>query len=215
MAAIGKGDAIPTQYDSLVAKLIAHGPDRDAAIARMGAALAAYDIAGVPTTIPFHQAALAHPLFRAGAATTQFIETTEILAALTPQADPVPAPPVDAGRMVTVEIAGERQRVRLFGLGVSSAQASPSLQRPPPRLDRTRNGNASANGTIGSPIQGVLVRLPVAAGQAVHVGTVIAVVEAMKMENEVQADREGIVQTLHAAPGATVQVGAPLVTLSE
>ncbi len=117
------GDAIPTQYDSLVAKLIAHGADRDEAIARMEAALAAYDIAGVPTTIPFHQAALAHPIFRAGEATTRFIETTDVLASLAPQPDPMPALPTDPGRIVTMEVAGERQRVRVFGLDAALANA--------------------------------------------------------------------------------------------
>ncbi|MCA1668702.1 MAG: carbamoyl phosphate synthase, partial [Thermomicrobia bacterium] len=110
-----EGDAIPTQYDSLVAKLIAHGADRAEAIARMEAALAAYAIAGVPTTIPFHRAALAQPAFRDGVATTQFIETTGVLSALAPQPDPVPAPPLDPGRLVTMEIGGERHCARGYG----------------------------------------------------------------------------------------------------
>jgi acetyl-CoA/propionyl-CoA carboxylase biotin carboxyl carrier protein len=208
------GDAIPTQYDSLVAKLIAHGSDRDEAIARMQAALAAYEIAGVPTTIPFHQAAMAHPIFRAGEATTRFIETTDVLASLAPQPDPVPAPLIDPGRLVTMEVAGERQRVRVFGLDAALTTMPQRALRPPPRLDRTRNGVGGSNGTIASPIQGVLVRVPVAPGQHVAAGTVIAVVEAMKMENEVQADREGVVEDVHVAPGAAVQVGAPLVTFA-
>ncbi len=210
-----EGDAIPTQYDSLIAKLIVHGPDRAAAIARMEAALADYDIAGVPTTIPFHQAALAHPVFRDGLATTQFIEATDVLASLTPQPDPVPAPPTDAGRLVTVEISGERRRVRLYGLDSALANALPVARRPPPRLDRTRNGNAGGNGTIASPLQGVLVRVPVVVGQSVAAGSVIAVIEAMKMENEVTADRDGVVETVHAQSGATVQAGSPLVTFAE
>lgn len=210
-----EGDAIPTQYDSLIAKLIVHGADRAEAIARMAAALAAYDIAGVPTTIPFHQAALAQPIFREGQATTQFIETTDVLAALAPQPDPVPALPVDLGRLVTIEVAGERQRMRVYGLDTVLTHAPHPARRPPPRLDRTRNGGAGGNGTIASPIQGVLVRMPVAVGQEVTAGSVIAVIEAMKMENEVQADRNGIVQTVHVEPGVTVQLGAPLVTFAE
>jgi len=210
-----EGDAIPTQYDSLVAKLIAHGADRADAIARMEAALATYDIAGVPTTIPFHQAALAELIFRDGAATTQFIETTDVLASLAPQPDPVSAPPPDTGRVVTMEIAGERQRARVYGLESALMQTTQSVRRPPPRLDRTRNGSAAGNGTIASPIQGVLVRMPVAVGQPVTAGSVIAVIEAMKMENEVQADRDGVIATVHVEPGVTVQLGAPLVTFAE
>jgi acetyl-CoA/propionyl-CoA carboxylase biotin carboxyl carrier protein len=210
------GDAIPTQYDSLIAKLIAHGPTRDAAIDRMERALTAYTIAGVPTTIPFHAAALAHPFFRDGEATTRFIETTDILTGLTPQPDPIPAPPLDPGRLVTLEIDGERRTARVYGDLASAASATPTIpKRPPPRLDRTRNGNGSLNGIVASPIQGVLVRLPVQLGQAVTAGTVIAVVEAMKMENEIQSDRDGTIAAIHAEPGASVQVGAPLVTFAE
>ncbi len=209
------GDAIPTQYDSLVAKLIAHGDTRDEASERMQAALTAYEIAGVPTTIPFHQAALAHPVFRAGEATTRFIETTGVLDGLTPQPDPLPAPPADPGRLVTLEVDGERRTARVYGDLAAVSAPRPALHRPPPRLDRARNGNGGANGAIVSPIQGVLVRLPVSVGQAVTAGTVIAVVEAMKMENEVQANRDGTVAAVHLAPGANVQVGAPLVTFAE
>ncbi len=114
-----------------------------------------------------------------------------------------------------MEIAGERQRARVYGLESALAQTPQSARRPPPRLDRTRNGSAGGNGTIASPIQGVLVRMPVAVGQPVAAGSVIAVIEAMKMENEVQADRDGVVETVHAEPGATVQLGAPLVTFTE
>ena len=208
------GDAIPTEYDSLIAKLIAHGDTRDEAIARMQAALGAYEIAGVPTTIPFHRAALAHPVFRAGEATTRFIEATGVLNGLAPQPDPIPAPPPDPGRLVTLEVDGERRTARLYG-DLAAPAARPTLLRPPPRLDRTRNGAAGANGAITSPIQGVLVRLPVAVGQVITAGTVIAVIEAMKMENEVQADRDGTVAAVHVAPGASVQVGAPLITFAE
>ncbi len=208
------GDAIPTQYDSLIAKLIAHGASRDEAIVRMEAALAAFEIGGVPTTIPFHVAALAQPIFRAGEATTRFIEVSEVVATLTPQPDPVPAPPPDAGQVVTAEIDGERRQMRVFGLAATTQSTPIQSRRPPPRLDRTRNGNAGANGAITSPIQGVLVRLPVAEGEAVAAGAVIAVVEAMKMENEVRADRDGVVDTVHVQPGATVTVGEPLVTFA-
>ena len=209
------GDAIPTAYDSLVAKLIAHGADRDEAIARMESALAAFMIAGVPTTIPFHQAALAHSEFRAGNLTTRFVETTGVLDALTPQPDPISPPAPDSGQFVTAEIDGERRCVRLYGVRGAASSSAPHAVRPPPRLDRRAGGGGVANGTIVSPIQGVLVRLPIEPGQPVAAGSVIAVVEAMKMENEIHADRDGVVATLHARPGATVQVGAPLVTLAE
>jgi acetyl/propionyl-CoA carboxylase alpha subunit len=65
---------IGPHYDSLVAKLICHGADRDEAIRRMQRALAEMVIEGIPTVIPFHQQVLRDPVFQAGGATTRFLE---------------------------------------------------------------------------------------------------------------------------------------------
>jgi len=210
------GDVIPTTYDSLIAKLIAYGESRDEAIRRMDTALAAYQVTGVPTTIPFHRAALAHPAFQGGGVTTQFVEESGVLAALAPQPDPTPAPPVDSGRLVTLELGGERRVARVFGSfeGVFLKPSSP-LHRPPPRLDRTRATNDTGDRSITSPIAGMVVRVGVEAGQTVTRGAVIAVIEAMKMENEVRAAYDGVVDTVPIATGASVQVGSPLATFRD
>lgn len=69
-----EGDSVSPHYDSLLAKVITHGPDRATAIHRMVAALADMEVQGVPTTIPLHQAILAHPDFVAGQISTGFLE---------------------------------------------------------------------------------------------------------------------------------------------
>lgn len=68
------GYLIPSQYDSLLAKLIVYGPTREDAVARMLRALAEFVIEGVPTTIPFHREAIAHPDFKAGTFSTEFVQ---------------------------------------------------------------------------------------------------------------------------------------------
>lgn len=211
------GDAIPTAYDSLIAKLIVHAGSRDEAIADMGAALATYVIEGVPTTIPFHRAALAHPDFRAGGATTQFIEQSGVLAACVPQPAPVPDPARDPGQLVTLELGGERRVARVFGNVAATMRSSASVtpRRPPPRLDRDRAMNGAIENTVLSPIGGVIVRVGATAGQAVTRGAVIAVVEAMKMENEVRAARDGVLAAMHVSVGNSIQVGTLLATFAE
>jgi len=211
------GDAVPTAYDSLIAKLIVHAGSRDEAIAGMDAALAAYVIEGVPTTIPFHRAALAHPDFRTGSVTTRFIEQSGVLAECAPQPAPVPAPAPDPGRLVTLELDGERHVARVFGSLAITTQSSASVtpRRPPPRLDRDRVTNGAAGNSVLSPIGGVVVRVATTAGQAIAQGAVVAVVEAMKMENEVRAARDGVIAAMHVSVGDSVQVGTLLATLME
>ncbi len=211
------GDAIPTAYDSLIAKLIVYAESRDEAITAMDAALTAYVIEGVPTTIPFHRAALAHPDFRTGSVTTRFIEQSGVLAGCAPQPAPVPAPAPDPGRLVTLELDGERHVARVFGSLAITTQSSASVtpRRPPPRLDRDRVTNGAAGNSVLSPIGGVVVRVATTAGQAIAQGAVVAVVEAMKMENEVRAARDGVIAAMHVSVGDSVQVGTLLATLME
>ncbi len=72
-AGIESGDTIGVHYDSLIAKLIAHGPDRMTAVRRLDRALGSVVVLGVETIVPYLQAVLRHPLFRAGQATTAFV----------------------------------------------------------------------------------------------------------------------------------------------
>jgi len=212
------GTTILPSYDSLIAKLIAWGRDRPEAIACMERALADFVVEGVPTTIPFHRAVLAHPAFRAGEVTTGFVaEHPEVVPP--PAADPAPPPshPSPPLRELVAEVDGRRFAVRLhgdLGLLAAPAPAGPPPRRPPPRLGaagRAAPGRSSPPALDGhdlvSPIQGTVVRIVAEVGQAVARGDVVAVVEAMKMENEVAAHRDGTLETLRVAPGDAVKIG--------
>jgi len=212
-SAMEAGAAILPAYDSLIAKLVVWGRDREEAIARARRALTEFEVAGVPTTIPFHRAVLDHQIFQAGEATTAFLpEHPEVLPALA-AAPPTPADgPEDQtpSREVVAEVNGRRFAVRVFGeLG---APVRAAVRRAPPPPDRVRSkaagGGISANGNeLATPVQGTVIRVAVDAGQVVTKGAVVCVVEAMKMENDLVAHRDGTVETLRVAAGDSVRIG--------
>ncbi len=213
------GATILPAYDSLIAKLVAWGRDRAEAIARTERALAEFRISGVPTTIPFHRAVLAHPAFRAGAVATTFVADH-------PEVLPLPADVPDAGgatlgggasepdREILVEVDGRRLMVRLpepVAAVSAPKQRTPGRSRPPTMRRRDNGGTNVADGTeLRSPIQGTVVRVAVETGQGVRKGDLICVVEAMKMENELAAHRDGTVTVLSIAAGDAVKIGTVL-----
>ncbi|MGQ9876220.1 MAG: acetyl-CoA carboxylase biotin carboxylase subunit [Chloroflexus sp.] len=209
---------VPSHYDSLLAKLITWGSDRQEAIARMRRALAEYRIEGVTTIIPFHQAALEHPVFTAGAATVNFIprhpELFSRAAELTPptaasaRAEPAPEP-----RRFTVEVNGRRFGVAVFGDGTNATPvASPSRSAPAHRATPKKTTLAAPVDAVISPIQGRVVAVRVAHGQQVEAGQVLFIVEAMKMENEITAPHSGTIAEVRVEVGTTVEAGAMLAT---
>src|SRR5262249_6651558 len=156
-------------------------------------ALAEFRIDGVPTTIPFHQRVVSHPVFVAGEATTAFLpEHPEVLP---PPADPVTAPPRTAEstvREVTAEVNGRRPNGRLHGTPKVSQTDSAGVPRHAPRLrtEKRVSPRVGADGAeLTSPLQGTVLRVEVKPGTAVSQGDLICVVEAMKMENEIAAHR--------------------------
>jgi acetyl-CoA/propionyl-CoA carboxylase biotin carboxyl carrier protein len=187
----------------------------------MKRALAEFRIGGVPTTIPFHRAVLAHPVFRAGGATTAFLaEYPEVVTSLSSDAEVSQTAPAEGALASTdmlVEVNGRRLTVRLFGNGpvaspTNARPARPGNPRPAPRR-RGSSGAALDGPELVSPLQGTIVRVAVEPGQAVKRGEVVFVVEAMKMENELAAHRDGVVKTVHVAPGDAVRIGAALATI--
>ncbi|MEF3273994.1 MAG: acetyl-CoA carboxylase biotin carboxylase subunit [Chloroflexus sp.] len=211
---------VPSHYDSLLAKLIAWGFDRKEAIARMRRALAEFRIEGVTTIIPFHQAALEHPVFLAGAATVNFIprhpelltRTAELMPPPTP---PAPAEPAPEPRRFTVEVNGRRFGVAVFGdgLSVNPTQLTSTAHGVAPRRVASRKTKLAApiDGVI-SPIQGRVVAVRVAHGQQVEAGQVLFIIEAMKMENEITAPHSGTIGEVRVEVGTTVEAGAVLAT---
>ena len=214
------GSAILPAYDSLVAKLVAWGRDREEATDRMARALAEFRVEGVPTTIPFDRNVMAHPAFRAAALSTAFLDDH-------PEVVPPAAPPPDAAgdaappaaREVVAEVNGRRFVVRLHddGQPVAASPRPGAAGRAARPSRRAGAGPAvAANGSgndLLSPIQGTVVRLLVAEGETVAAGQTVCVVEAMKMENEVAAHRAGEVAALAVAPGDAVRPGDRLATI--
>ena len=210
------GMTVPGAFDSLIAKIIVSGADRDTAIARSRRALAELVVEGMPTVVPFHRAVLSDPAFTAAdghfGVHTRWIET-EFSGEIAPYDGPTAddAPPEEKTTVV-VEVDGKRLEVVLpAGLGRSGRNggARSSARRP------TRRGGAGARtGASGdaltSPMQGTIVKVVVAEGDAVEAGDPVVVLEAMKMEQPLNAHRAGIVADLSAEPGATVTSGSVL-----
>lgn len=205
------GSQIPQAYDSLIAKLIVLGRDRDEAIARMSRALGEYRIEGLRTTIPFHRMAMASDWFRTGDFSTRTVESLD-LSGLEQPAAAGPAPTrVAAGkapRRFTVEVGGKRFEATVYD-DRDAAQAKPKA----PDLS-ARASHPGAGETITAPMQGTIVKTLVSEGQTVKAGDAILVLEAMKMENLIVCHRDGVVRELKAKAGDPVATGAILATIT-
>ncbi len=209
--AMETGAAILPAYDSLIAKLVCRGRDRGEAIARMLQALREFHIEGVPTTIPFHTRVLESAAFAAGDVTTSFLpEHPEVIPPATntvsPGATTASAPTSD----YLVEVNGRRLSVRITG-DESRLNPAPATQQSTPARRRSGGGSVSSSKEVTSPLQGTVLRVAVEAGQAVDAGDLLCVVEAMKMENEITAQRAGEIAVVNVAPGAMVSVGSVIV----
>ena len=226
-AAFGQGETIPASYDSMIAKLVTWGRDREEARRRLARALRDFHVQGVPTTIPFHLAAIEHPSFVAGEVFTTFLaDHPEVVEASTAHADPVPLP-LGAGddgadlqrSSLLVEVGGRRFAVDVLapaGAGLEPAAATNGRREARAPKRRSGAGGVRVAGdadTIASGVQGTVIRVNVAPGEEVVAGQVVAVVEAMKMENEVTAPRAGVVASVEVAAGASVALGAAIVRL--
>ncbi|MQA06554.1 MAG: ATP-grasp domain-containing protein [Streptosporangiales bacterium] len=187
------------QFDSLLAKLVVSGPDRDTALARSRRALAEMSVEGIATVLPFHRAVVRDPAFTTEHGFT--VHTRWIETEFDNRIEPYGAPTEDdAGDAVTVFVGGRAMRVALPGLRTLGeigerirAEASEQVAG-----DRTAGATGAA---VTTPMQGTVVQVAVTEGQRVAEGDLVAVVEAMKMENPVTAHRSGVVR------GLTVQVG--------
>src|SRR5581483_8360665 len=203
---VEEGSVIGGQFDSLLAKLIVTGRDRHHALARARRALAELRIEGVPTVVPFHRRVVDHPDFtgdgRAFAVHTRWIDD-EFLAAASP-VSAAGAAPGEGGPLpdtVNVRIGGRLMPVRLPGLALLEGAVADSVRAAIRRqAEAGAAGGLAAGGAVVSPMQGTVVRVAVEDGQAVAAGDLIAVVEAMKMENPVTAPAAGLVRELTVKP---------------
>ena len=205
------GDEISQFYDNLVGKLICWGRDRPTAIARTLRALDELEVSGVATTIPADKAILAHPDFAALTHSTKWVEETLDLTGI--GGGTISPPEVDddeprVQRDIDVEVNGQRYSVRMWVPETASTAASAtSTAKRPKRAAAGKSGGSGGSGDVVVPMQGTIVKVMVAEGDAVEAGDPIVVLEAMKMENNVCAEKSGTVTEVRVAEGDAVGGG--------
>ena len=191
------------RFDSLLAKLIVWAPGSYADVVRRAErALSLFEIEGVETNLPFLRALVARPEVREHQVTTRFVEehAHELVTASAQAA----APPSLAGARLGSD---DPLAVLAHGKGAPAAEQAPvavAAQAPPPEAP-------PGTEAVAAPIQGTIVAFEVAPGDEVVAGQSLLVMEAMKMEHLIAADRSGIVRQLAVAVGDTVFEGHPLV----
>ncbi|MGH8998523.1 MAG: biotin/lipoyl-containing protein, partial [Acidimicrobiia bacterium] len=217
-AGYAAGLAVSQFYDNLLAKMVVWAPDRDQARRRALRALDEFTIEGVPSTIPAHQAVLAHDDFAAARHSTRWLEEevgAALLAELTPAAPPQPvdddAPEALVPRSVPVEVDGRRFQVNVWlppaPAGGGSGEGPGAAGAARPRSRSAGGGGAAGSGMVVAPMQGTIVKTLVAVGEAVETGQAVVVLEAMKMENQVAVERAGTVSEVRVSAGDTVGAG--------
>ncbi|MFW3461742.1 acetyl/propionyl/methylcrotonyl-CoA carboxylase subunit alpha [Streptomyces microflavus] len=211
-AGVETGSVIGPAWDSLLAKLIVTGATREQALQRAARALAEFQVEGMATAIPFHRAVVTDPAFTADPFTihTRWIET-EFTNEIKPFAAPADADTEDeAGReTVVVEVGGKRLEVSLpSSLGMSLARTGLAAGAKPKRRAAKKAGSAASGDSLASPMQGTIVKVAVEEGQEVKEGDLVVVLEAMKMEQPLNAHRSGTVKGLTAEVGGSVSSGA-------
>ena len=217
---VGAGSEISPSYDPMVAKLIVWDSDRASATARMLRALREFEISGLTTLLPFHSRLLATEQWQAAETCRDLVEDDAWLAALAPDAtepaDTDAEAPSEAVTLdYTVEVGGRRFEVRVSGPPANGGAPGAITGQRPKRAQRSGGGAAAGQSgdVLTSPMQGTVLKIAVAAGAHVEQGALVAIIEAMKMENEVTAHKAGTVTELPISVGASVASGDPLAVI--
>ncbi|PTR31599.1 biotin carboxyl carrier protein /biotin carboxylase [Rhodococcus sp. OK519] len=216
------GDVIGGQFDSMLAKLIVTGATREEALQRASRALAEFEIDGLATVLPFHRHIVENPAFVGNGESfdiyTKWIETDwdntiEPYAGAGAPADEDENLPRQS---VVVEVGGRRVEVSLpgsFSVGTGGAAAGAIRKKPKARKRGGAGAGAASGDAVTAPMQGTVVKVAVEEGQEVAEGDLIAVLEAMKMENPVTAHKAGVVTGLSVEAGAAITQGTVLAEL--
>ena len=202
-------------FDSLLAKLIVWGESREEALARARRALDEYVVEGMATALPFHRAVVRDPAFTAEPFTvyTRWMETefdNQIPAfTATGAAD---APAETLREVIVVEVGGRRLEVSVpAGLRGSGNGGGSAKRAPTPRRSGRKTAGAAASGEdLTAPMQGTVVKVAVAEGDTVEAGDLVVMLEAMKMEQPLNAHRSGVITGLTAEEGVIVSAGASI-----
>ncbi|MGW0054629.1 acetyl/propionyl/methylcrotonyl-CoA carboxylase subunit alpha [Nocardia nova] len=222
------GSVIGGQFDSMLAKLIVTGENRTQALERAARALAEYEIEGLATVLPFDRHIVTNPAF-VGHITADGSETFDVYTkwienewenTIEPYTGGRPIEDEDEGarQTVVVEVGGRRLEVSLpgqFSVGAGAAGAAGNgagviRKKPKPRKRGGAGASAASGDAVTAPMQGTVVKVAVEEGQSVEAGDLIAVLEAMKMENPVNAHKSGVVTGLAVEAGAAITQGTVL-----
>ena len=213
------GDTVSQYYDNLVGKLICWGSDRETAIRRTLRALHEFRIEGIATTIPADLAILEHQDFVDGIHSTKWVEDTLDLSGVgssSTVADGESESKVQ--RDVDVEVNGKRFSVKVFvpesqaGAVVAGSSAG-GASRPRRSGGGGGAGAGGGSGAVAVPMQGTIVKILVEVGQEVEAGATVCVLEAMKMENNITAEKAGTVKEIKVAVGDSVGSGDVVVVI--
>ncbi|VXB02408.1 biotin carboxylase N-terminal domain-containing protein [Aeromicrobium sp. 9AM] len=212
-----EGETIPGSFDSLVAKLIVSGTSREQVLERSRRALDEFVVDGMPTVIPFHRSVVDDPAFTAADGSfdvyTTWIET-DYVNELEPYAGASETDEPAERERVTVEVGGKRVEVVLpGGLGASAVASNGGGKKA--KHSRKASGPAASGDSLTAPMQGTVVKVTVEEGQTVAAGDQIVVVEAMKMEQPINAHKDGVVTGLSIEVGATVTSGEVIATIED
>ena len=217
-----QGDEIGGNFDSLLAKLIVTGHDRTQAIERSRRALAEFEVEGIATAITFHRKVVADPAFapadpdQAFTVHTRWIETEFV--------NDIPAHTGGTGELhepegrtaVVVEVGGKRVEVSLpEGFSVGGGGGGGSAKKAAPKRGGKKAGGGATGDSLAAPMQGTIVKIAVEEGQEVAAGDLIVVLEAMKMEQPLNAHKAGVITALTAEVGATVPTGTVLCEIKD
>jgi len=210
------GSEVVGLYDPLIAKLVVHGVDREHARRRMLRALDEYEVGGVTTLLGFHRALLEHPCFVSGQTCHGVVESKELAGRadqLSRQKTTLAASPDGRlrERVSSVELDGRLYEVKAL------VPEPPFAELARRRRERTGRGahHGAAKDAVVTPMQGTVLAVEVADGDDVHAGQVICIVEAMKMENEITAHRDGSVSELSIEPGQPVTTGQVICIIAQ
>jgi acetyl-CoA/propionyl-CoA carboxylase biotin carboxyl carrier protein len=203
-------------YDPMIGKLIVWDVDRQASTRRMLRALGEFQIGGLKTLIPFHQALLATEQWGNGETCRDLVEDRDWLKQL---AFPAAAPSEDeegetVERKYAVEVSGRKFDVKVIGAATPNGAAPAGAAKKAPRRERKAGGGGGgAPGQLLSPIQGTVLKVAVEQGAQVEQGALICVIEAMKMENEITAPSSGTVEELGVSEGGSIATGETIAVI--
>ena len=204
---VTRGRVIPGDYDSMFAKLVVGGQDRERARRRMLRALDEFRVEGIPTTIPVHRWILESKEFRSGTHTTTWLEHALVDVDLPAQVDLTPPSAQSSARPadILVEVDGRRIPVRVFDERRDVAPKAPSAHGA--------HHGEHVHGEIRAPMQGTILKVLVEKGQEIRAGEVVCILEAMKMENHIASTRDGEVTDLPIRAGQVVDTGQTLAVI--